>query len=487
MNAMPFIEQLRHWAHTRADHDAVIVGEKHLSYADLGPGMGEANTPRFALIEEENGADLAQAFCAGVADHGIVGVLDAHWPGRVRDSVRAASHDWARNSLGSPSSSDVFLLGFSSGTSGMPKGFVRSRSSWANSLLASMAYFSLSPDDVTLAPGPGAASMNLYALAECLASGSTFIGLEHFSARAGLSAIDKHQATRLVLVPSVLGLFADAAGRVGHQALGIRSIVCAGSALSPQTLAAAHQWAPNASIEQYYGAAELGFVAANVLAPALPGQILVHGATEVQSESEDAGVGLPFDGVEVAILDAAGEQLPCGQPGSIFVRSPYVCDAYAWGDDALAFTRVPAGNGESDWCTVRDQGFLDADGRLHVLGRESDMVLVAGNNVYPQEIESVLEDGAQVGSVIATGTKDDRRGQKLVVGLDAQDPRFASALSSGEVPQTLRILATSLPSTHRPAMYFALTELPYTDSGKLSRALLAAWIEDGDGRAVQLR
>ena len=122
------------------------------------------------------------------------------------------------------------------------------------------------------------------------------------------------------------------------------------------------------------------------------------------------GIGRPFPGVEVRILDDAGSTLPDGEIGNICVRSGMVSNGYLWGDDGQALRSF------GGWLTVGDQGYL-ADGELHILGRRADMILTSGKNVYPHEVELALASVPGVAAAVAAGMPDDIRGQRVVAGV----------------------------------------------------------------------
>jgi long-chain acyl-CoA synthetase len=246
----------------------------------------------------------------------------------------------------------------------------------------------------------------------------------------------------------------------GVDASGIRSIVCAGSKLDARTLEAARRWAPNATIFEYYGASELSFVAGAGLRP---GQRPRLGGT---------GIGKPLPGVEIRILDGAGAEVPEGVDGNICVRSGMVSDGYLWGDDGQALQCFDG------WYTVGDQGYL-SDGTLHLLGRRSDMIITAGTNVYPHEVELALASVPGVASAVAAGLADDLRGQRVVAAVvPSQGGITATQLKAG--------VEDVLARNKRPLEYFAVTELPLTDRGKLSRQLLLDWITGTDPRIRRL-
>ena len=538
---MPFIDKLTFWANTCGDHRAIVVGEQQLDYAQLfkavaavaqaspapepSPGVssGPVQPSGVAVIDLPTSIELVVAFCAAVLTGKTAMVMDHSWPASTRKQLKETAAKWlserttAQNGgvsecleIAEDKGAEPFLLGLTSGTSGLPKAFTRTAASWRESFFNSEKFFGLTTESITLAPGPLAASMNLYALGESIHAGSAFVALEHFSADAALSAMEEHQVNRLVLVPTVLELLAVRGLRTGRDGGQLRSIVCAGSALCASTRALAQQWAPQARIYQYYGAAELGFVAASVvqpLAPFTPVTPVAHtqpvAPTLAAIHSADTlAVGPAFPGVKISIRDGNGHEVAAGEHGDIYLQSPYVCSGYAWGDDGRAFS-VLAGNHQGNsadtghWYTVHDQGRLDIHGRLHVAGRASDMIITAGANVYPHPVEASLA-AACGATVVVAGIADDLRGQRVVAGIHC--PKELSCSSTGAECQVVaspetgpatvlrmaRQAASLLPAQQRPTQYFQLSSLPLTGSGKISRTLLAHWIAEGDRRAQRL-
>ncbi|MEC5190951.1 MULTISPECIES: class I adenylate-forming enzyme family protein [unclassified Arthrobacter] len=469
---MPFLNRLQRWAADRPDGTAVVVAGQRLSWealrdaaAGLVPG-----SPAVIMLSEENSLHFAAAFAAAVAGERQCAVLDPTWPQSLQDGIRARIRDTFRAAVSTAASPDLadgppdtpFLIGLTSGTTSVPKAFSRSRRSWQQSFEASVAFFGLTAEDRTLAPGPLAASLNLYALAECLYAGSEFHTLARFDVGDAHTAVGHDGITRLVLVPTMLRILSERGLSGGVDASGIRSIICAGSKLDARTLEAARRWAPNATIFEYYGASELSFVAGAGL---LPGE---------QPDGRGTRIGEPFPGVEIRIVDAdaGGVPLPDGSDGTICIRSLMVSDGYLWGDDGRALQSF---NG---WHTVGDQGYLDG-GTLHLLGRRSDLIITAGTNVYPHEVELALASVPGVAAAVAAGTADELRGQRVVAGVvPAHGGLTSTQLKAG--------IEDVLPRNKRPLEYFVLAELPLTDRGKLSRELMLNWIDRDDPRIRRL-
>lgn len=466
---MPFLDRLQRWADDRPDGTAVVVAGKRLSWAGLRDAAdalvpaGQAVT----VLAEHNSTHFVAALAAGLAGERQCAVLDPGWPQALRDTLTARIAETApaggirggRELVDGPPDSP-FLVGLTSGTTALPKAFTRTRRSWQLSFDSSVEFFGLGPDDKTLAPGPLAASLNLYALAECLYAGSEFHTLESFDVGDAHAAVSHDGITRLVLVPTMLRLLSERGLAGGVDASGVRSIICAGSKLDARTLEAARRWAPNATIFEYYGAAELSFVAGAGLPP---GVSPVPGGT---------GIGRPFPGVELRILDDGGVQLPDGADGNVCVRSGMVSDGYLWGDDGAALQSFDG------WYTVGDQGYLK-DGVLHLLGRRSDMIVTAGTNVYPHEVELALASVPGVAGAVAAGRPDELRGQRVVAAvLPAHGGLTGTQLKTG--------VEDVLARNKRPLEYHLLAELPVTDRGKISRPLLLEWIAAGDPRVRRL-
>lgn len=471
---MPFLDRLQRWADGRPEGTAVVVAGQRLSWEELRDTAAGLlpGSPAVTVLAEGNSLHFAAAFVAAVAGERQCAVLDPTWPQHLQDGIRdriretvpgaqAAASDRSNTSELVDGRPDTpFLIGLTSGTTSVPKAFSRSRRSWQLSFDASVEFFGLATEDRTLAPGPLAASLNLYALAECLYAGSEFHTLDRFDVGDAHAAVSHDGITRLVLVPTMLRILSERGLSGGVDASGIRSIICAGSKLDARTLEAARRWAPNATIFEYYGASELSFVSGTGLRP---GQ---------QPDQRGTGIGKPFPGVEIRILDDGGVQLPDGTDGNICVRSGMVSDGYLWGDDGQALQSFDG------WHTVGDQGYLDG-GTLHMLGRRSDMIITAGTNVYPHEVELALASVPGVAAAVAAGPTDDLRGQKVVAGVvPSHGGITATQLKAG--------IEDVLARNKRPLEYFALSELPLTDRGKLSRELMLDWITRNDPRIRRL-
>ena len=170
-------------------------------------------------------------------------------------------------------------------------------------------------------------------------------------------------------------------------------------------------------------------------------------------------VGRPPRGTHVRIIDQNGKDAPVGTIGRIFVRSPLSFEGYTSGETK---DTLPDGSMASG-----DVGHLDAAGRLYVDGRDDDMVLSGGENVFPQEVEELLHAHPSVVEAAVIGVEDEMFGQRLAAYLVVSEP-----LSDEDVRDYVR---AHLARYKVPRDVVFLDELPRNPTGKvLKRLLLAA-------------
>ena len=344
----------------------------------------------------------------------------------------------------------TFLIGYTSGTTSRPKPFARSRQSWRASLDASRTAFGLDDQSHTLAPGPLAHGVTLYALAETLDNGAAFHALPRFDTAAARALLTR-QAPRLVTVPALLQALCRPAPLPA-----VTNITTAGAKLDPALLSAARKSFPAATIHEYYGASELGFLS-----------LSRHHADRSSAPPET--VGHPFPHVALSIRDK-GRALPKGETGTIFARGDLAIDRYLVDHTASGFRR------EGDWATVGDLGRINPDGSLTLMGREGGMIVTAGYNVYPQEIETALSGLSGLTGAVVLGPSHPTRGQDLV-----------AIVTGNTTLAALRAhLAPRLPRYKIPRRAYRVSEYPLTSSGKPDRRTLLQWIEQEDARLVPL-
>lgn len=333
-----------------------------------------------------------------------------------------------------------FYIGFTSGTTGVPKAYVRSHRSWLASMDAAAEEFPVFPGERVLIPGPLSQSMFLYAVLETLSAGAAAFVLARFDTDAALAVLERESMTRLHAVPTMLAALADAAEARSVRAESVGTLISAGDKLPPSLRERVQERFPRAAIFEYYGASELSFVS---VAPAAEGW---------PSDS----VGRPFRSVAVEVRREDGSPAPTDDVGQLWVKSDMICSGYLQDLDDVGF-RVRDG-----WATVGDMARLDATGALFLSGREGGMVVTGGRNVYPAEAEAVLRDQPEVAEALVIALPDTRLGNSLCAVIQW---RNSGQLTRDEL--TGRCLHR-LSRYKCPRRYFIIDRFPLTRSGKIA-------------------
>ncbi|MEI2701809.1 MAG: AMP-binding protein [Baekduia sp.] len=335
---------------------------------------------------------------------------------------------------------DAFLVGFTSGTSGAPKPFVRGWESWETSFAPAAELHRIDARTAVVLPGALQHTHFLFGAVLALELGASVRTFPRFDASALLAALGAAERSSVFVVPTMLSAIEPRLDGYGPLA-GVRSVVVSGSAYDARHRAIARRAFPNARIVQIFGASELSFVTITVDDP---------GGPEPGSD-----VGAPFPGVEIELRE-----------GEIWVRSRYLADGYV----SESGEPVPIADSRG-FATVGDLGTVDASGHLTLVGRASNMVITGGKNVHPEEVEAVLRDHPAVADCVVVGVPDDYWGERLVALLEP-----AAEVADDELVATVK---QRLASHKAPKEWHRTERLPRTESGKVARATARAMVTGG--------
>jgi fatty-acyl-CoA synthase len=331
-----------------------------------------------------------------------------------------------------------------SGTTGTPKGANRDQ---AVSLAAPGAIFSVipfRPREAVCIPAPMFHAWGLSTMLLTVGTGSTVVTSRRFRPDAVLDAVARHRCTGLVVVPVMLNrlVAAQQAASAARDLSGLRFIAVSGAQLEG-ALAARAMDAFGDVVHNLYGSTEVAY--ATIAAPedlrAAPGT-----------------AGRPPLGTTVRILDAAGQEVPQGRTGRIFVGNGQAFEGYTGGGGKEII---------GDLVSTGDVGHLDAEGRLFVDGRDDEMIVSGGENVFPREVEELLTGHPDVVEVAAVGVPDPDFGQRLrafVVRKEGAD------LTADEVRAHVR---DNLARYKVPRDVEFVDALPRNPSGKVLKRVLA--------------
>ena len=180
-------------------------------------------------------------------------------------------------------------------------------------------------------------------------------------------------------------------------------------------------------------------------------------------------VGCPLPGVEVAILDDHGNELGRNEVGSVFVRTNRSMKGYWKRPDASSETI------QDGWINTKDMGWIDEDGYLFLSGRSSDMIIRAGENISPAEIEDVLHGHPDVSDVAVISSPSLEWGEEVMAVIVPAE--YGSPPAEDELIAYCR---RHLASFKCPAIIHFVEELPRTTTGKiLKRTLRDQFVQTG--------
>jgi long-chain acyl-CoA synthetase len=190
----------------------------------------------------------------------------------------------------------------------------------------------------------------------------------------------------------------------------------------------------------------------------------VVATTLVDGHPRAGSVGLTIPGVEVRLVDDSGQDVDDGDPGEVWVRGASVFRGY-WPDGA-------GGPDAHGWFRSGDIAYADEDGALHLVDRRREVILVNGFNVYPREIEVVIESMPQVAEVAVLGIPDDVTGEGV---LALVVPR--TSMSADDV---LSFCSTRLARFKTPTVIRIVDSLPHSAAGKVAKGRLRDVYGDSD-------
>ena len=266
---------------------------------------------------------------------------------------------------------DVAVLIFTSGTAGSPKAAKLTHGNLRSNIaqVLSVPENAQSSSDVTFAVLPMFHIFGLnVVLGVSLACGSRLLLVERFDPISAIEAIEKHGVTVLTGPPTMWSALASMPGLPGDCFASIRLAVSGAARLGEET-AQALQKRFGLELSEGYGLTEASPVV----------------ATSNGTDAPIGSVGVPLPGLEVRLVDDAGDDVLVGDPGELWVRGPNVFAGY-WNDQAATDAVVDS----EGWLHTGDVGTVDDDGFLYLVDRRKDLIIVSGFNVYPAEVEEVL-------------------------------------------------------------------------------------------------
>ena len=339
---------------------------------------------------------------------------------------------------------DILYIGYTSGTTGPPKGAKVSHRSIVVGFLYKALDYGLTDADVTINPGPywHSAPRDFASLAVYL--GGTAVVPSRFDASGYLELIERYRVTNSFVVPTMLQQLVTSSTMETCDVSSLRCLISGGAPL-PTTVKERVLAKFGPVLTEFYGATETR---------------IITSITADELAVRDRSVGRPIRDVAVRILDDRGVDVPVGSVGEIFICGPGLFSGY-WRDPENT-RRTHRG----EWFSLGDMGRVDAEGYLYLVDRKQDMIISGGENIFPNDIEECLLRHPKVKEAAVIGVPDELWGETVVAYV---------VPVTGERPTAEELTAfcgERLPNFMKPRRVEFCDALPRNAVGKIMRRCL---------------
>jgi len=343
---------------------------------------------------------------------------------------------------GRPSTTGRTVL-LTSGTTGTPKGARRSGGGGVGALAAMLDRIPWQTEQTTVVAAPMFHAWGFGQLAFSATMTCTVVMRRRFDPEATLDLVDRHQATGLAVVPVMLERIVDLPEEVleRYSLSSLRFVTASGSRMRPDAVTRFMDVFGDI-VYNSYNATEAGLISA---------------ATPADLRAAPDTAGRPVVGTELRIVDDEGRDVSAGQVGRITVLSDSQFEGYTGGETNLF---------NESYMVSGDLGRRDGQGRLFVVGRDDEMIVSGGENVYPLEVEETLNAHSAVREAAVIGVDDDDFGQRLAAFVVLQPGHDAT-------PDDLKEHVKGRLAGYKvPRDMTVLDELPRNATGKVVKRAL---------------
>lgn len=476
---MNITEPLLHHAKQHPAKPAVVHGQQHRTYKELTGSMKKIaaglqqqklESEKIAILSA-NRLEMAEVLLGIIYSGNIPVILDPKWSNKEIQSVLQQTQpklvfaeseyeglfpNWdvlsfTSNQNGSyehwlaglaetgrlNESNECLFIAFTSGTTGIPKGYMRTHRSWIDSFQATKEAFCLEPMEHVLAPGPFVQSLSLFAFVQTLYYGGTFHLMSKFSEEDIFIQCKNYENMILFVVPTMIEkmLQIDL-----FQETTVQAIISSGAKWTSDSKKRAKRMFPKARFYEFYGSSEGSYIS----------------FLEVADTSKEHSVGKDFMGVQLSVRNEHFQEVQQGEIGQLYIRSTMMFSGY------YQLPQETENVFREGWLKSGDFAFLDEEGELYLVGREKNRLITGGMNVYPEEVESVLGKLEQIEEIMIIGVPDPLWGERLVACIQWQG-----------LPLTIEELRdygkAFLESYKLPKDIVTVAEFIYTSSGKPAR------------------
>jgi len=357
---------------------------------------------------------------------------------------------------------DTTLLMYTAGTTGRPKGVPMTHNSYGIYVLDNVDPASPDIEERNLLTVPLYHVAGFQALLAAVYGGRTLLMMRQFEVNEWMDAVQREKANRAMLVPTMLKRVIDNPDFDKYDLSSLRVITYGAAPMPFEVIKKAIEVMPNVRFINAFGQTETS----STITTLGPEDHVISGTPEEKAKKLkrlETSIGRPMSDVEMKVVDADGNDLPPGEIGELVARGPRIMKGYFKDEEktAQAFTK-------DGWLRTGDTGYMDEDGYFYLAGRGDDMIIRAGENISPEEVETVLYSHPKIEEAAVIGVPDPDWGQ---------EPKAVIVLKEGEMATADEIMEycrEKLSSFKRPRAVVFVDALPRNPMGKVLKRELRA-------------
>ncbi|MBE9572878.1 MAG: long-chain-fatty-acid--CoA ligase [Proteobacteria bacterium] len=375
------------------------------------------------------------------------------------DLINSSSPDESMCEIGDE---DITILMYTAGTTGRPKGVPLTHNAFVSYVLDNVEPASPEIEERNLLTVPLYHVAGIQAMLAAFYGGRTVVLMRQFEVKEWMKTVQKEQATRAMVVPTMLKRIIDDPDFTNYDLTNLKVITYGAAPMPFEVIKKAIEVMPWVRFINAFGQTET----ASTIAALGPEDHVIEGDEEERDKKLKrltSSIGRPLSDVEVKIVDNNGNTVPPGSTGELLVRGPRVMTGY-WGDEEKT-SQVISPDG---WLRTGDMGWIDDEGYIYLAGRGDDMIIRGGENISPEEVEEVLRAHPKVEDAAVIAVPDPEWGQQ---------PRAIVVLRQGEEASPEDIIEfcrERLAGFKRPRSVVFVDALPYNQMGKVLKKELRA-------------
>ena len=350
--------------------------------------------------------------------------------------------------------SDTTILMYTAGTTGFPKGVMLSHNSFGIYVLENVSPADPESEERNVITVPLYHVAGIQAMMAAIYGGRTLIMERQFDAKEWMKLVEKEKANRAMMVPTMLKQLLDHPDFSKHDLSSLKVITYGAAPMPLPVIKKALEVFPGVSFINAFGQTET----ASTITSLSPEDHVISGTEEERERKLKrlASIGKPVSDVEMKVIDEEGHELPLGEIGEIVARGPRIMTGY-WKDEEKTGKTID----KDGWVHTGDMGYMDEDGYFFLSGRATDMIIRAGENISPEEVEAEMLSHPKIHECAVIGVPDEEWGEV---------PMCIVVLKKGETATPEELIEhcrARLASYKRPRSVVFCDELPRNPMGKV--------------------